>query len=150
MMKKTLLVCILILVVNNCTMDPETEKLGSFLTSFAIDIKSFKVICFVPADGCSSCINPSIEYSKKASKDFLMVLSSLYKKSINYIIEQKKIEEAKIISDSQNLASSIGLVSFVSPCFYFLKNGHVVKKVDLSTTFDKTSVFKDVDKYLSK
>lgn len=149
-MKNIILFAIILTFTFSCGKVNETKKLNSYLQSFGLDLKNYKVICFVPADGCSSCIEPSLDYSKKAGKDFLLVLSSIYEKSINYIIEAKKIEKSKIVYDSKNLAASSGLVQIVSPCFYFLKNGHVVKIVDLSNTLDKTSVLKEVDKFMSK
>lgn len=149
-MQRILFFSLLILSVFSCTNKSETKRLSSFLQVYSEDIKNYKVICFIPADGCTSCIYPSIDYSKKTDKDFLLVLSSIFKKSIKYIKEVKQIEESKSVSDSLNLATSSGLVSLESPCFYFLKNGNIVKIVDLSTTLDKTSVLKEVDKFLLK
>lgn len=149
-MKKILYFSILILSIFSCTNKNETKSLSTFLQIYSEDIKNYKVICFIPSDGCTSCIYPSVDYSKKAGKDFLLVLSSRFKKSINYIKEFKQIEESKSISDSLNLAERSGFVSQVSPSFYFLKNGHIVKIVDLSNTLDKTSILKEVEKFLSK
>ena len=147
-MKKTFFVSLLILIVCSCTMDTESKKLSSFLQTFAVDIKSYKVICFVPADGCRSCIDPSIIYSKKADNRFLLVLSSPYTKSINFIVESYQIDLANIVSDNQNMAYKSQLISPTAPCFYFLNNGRIVKIVDLLKTDDKTSVLKEVDQFL--
>ena len=149
-MKRTLFVSIFILFSCSYSRDTVSKKLSSFLQTFSIDIKSYKVICFVPSDGCSSCIDPSIEYSKKADKRFLLVLSSLYTKSNNYIAKSRQIELSHIVLDNQNIACKNQLVSPTSPCFYFLNNGRIVKMVDLLQTYDKTSVLKEVDQFLSK
>lgn len=149
-MKNTFLFAIILTFTFSCGKVNETKKLDSYLHSFGVDLKNYKVVCVVPVDGCSSCITPTLDYSKNAGNDFLLVLSSIYQKSIDYVLEAKNIEKSKIVFDSQNLAASRGLVQIVAPCFYFLKNGHVIKIVDSSTILDKTSVLKEVEQYLMK
>jgi hypothetical protein len=149
MKKITILILFLTFALSCCNVK-ETKKLDLYLKPYGINIIDYKVICIVPADGCGSCIDPSINYSRSANKNFLLVMSSIYKKSMDSIIELKQINVSNIVLDSENLAAENGLVSFVSPCFYFLKNGRIIKKVDLNLTYDKTSVFTEVDKFLSK
>jgi hypothetical protein len=128
----------------------DTRRLDMYLASFGEDIKDYKVICFVPVEGCDNCISPALGYSKKASKDFLLVLCSLYNKSIDFTIRQNELDRSEIILDSHNLAASSGLVQLTAPCYYFITNGRVVKIEDSSTTFDKISVLNEVDVFLSK
>ena len=118
MKKITILTLFLTFALSSCNVK-ETKKLDSFLKPYGINILNYKVICFVPADGCGSCIGPSINYSKTANKNFLLVMSSIYKKSMDYIVKLEQIDVSNIILDSQNLAAENGLVSIVSPCYYF-------------------------------
>jgi hypothetical protein len=149
-MKNVILLTIILTFAISCVKVEESKKLYSYLESFGVDLKNYKVVCFVPVDGCGSCIDPSINYSKNASNDFLLVLSSYHTKSIDFIIETKKLNKSKIVCDSKNLAEINQLVSFPSPFFYFVKKGRIFKTFDLSKTPDKVSVLKEVDKYLSK
>lgn len=149
-MKKVFLISIILFCTLSCGEANETKRLESYLNSFGYDIKSFKIVCFVPADGCNACIDPFLEYSKKSRNEYLLVLSSIYIKSIDFIIGQKSIEETKILSDSKNLAASSGLVHIIYPMIYFLKNGSVVKIADTSNISDKISLLKEIDTFLSK
>jgi hypothetical protein len=54
-----------------------------------------------------------------------------------------------MIIDSDNLAIEKQLVFITSPTIYFIKNGHVEKKIDLSESVDQKSAFKEVDKFLA-
>ena len=124
-MKSAFLFILISIFSCSCGKVNVTKTLDSYLQSFGVDLKYYKVVCFVPADGCGNCIDPSLDYSKKTSKDFLLVLASTFKKSIDFIKESKQIEELKIVSDSQNLAASLQLVSVISPCY-------ILKKMDVS------------------
>jgi hypothetical protein len=148
--KNSIYIYILFLFILSCNKDRETDKLESLLHTCKFEIDKYKVICIVPADGCSSCINPSLEYSKIAKKSFLLVLSSLYKKSIYDIIENLHIDTSKVLLDTHNFAGSTWLVYPTAPSYYFLKKGKVVKKIELSIIDDKTSVLKEADLFMSK
>jgi hypothetical protein len=151
-MNKTLFIIIAFIFILGCSTDAGTKKLNTFLQTFSVDIKNYKIVCFVPADGCHSCIDPTINYyCKKNDRKFLIILSSSYKKSIDFIIETMKINTSGIITDDKNLAAKNQLVkTSIAPYFYFLEDGHVIKEYDVQTTFDKTSILKEVDKYLVK
>lgn len=139
---------LLILFTFNCKNDIKTKDLDYFLHSYGADIKDYRVVCIVPADGCSSCIDPSLDYSLKYKNGFLLVLSSIYKKSINEILNSKKLDTAKVMLDPKNLSVSMGLVSIVSPCYYFLRDGKIVKIADMIYSTDKVGVLKEVDLFL--
>jgi hypothetical protein len=124
--------------------------LDNYIKSFNLNIKNYKVICFVAVDGCGSCIDPSLNYAKAEHENFLLVLTSIHKKSIDYTIERIHINHNNFIIDHKNLACKNGLSTQIAPCFYFLRNGKVDKKVDLSTIPDKVSILKEVDDYLKK
>jgi hypothetical protein len=134
----------------NCKSDSETKKVEFFLQTFNRNIANYKVICFVPVNGCGSCIENTLIFAKRTGSDFLLVLSSLFQKSIDNAVENDQLNQIEYISDSKSLATKSGLVSEIAPCFYFLKDGKVVKKFDLSTTYDKVSILKDVEKYLAE
>ncbi len=149
-MKLNILLFIYITLAISCSKDDETKKLTSFMESFSVNLKSYKVVCFVPADGCFDCIDPTLTYSKKGNNSYLMVLSSLYTKSIDGIIEFKNIDRSKIVIDDTNLAASLGLVPFTAPSYYFLKKGHIIKSIDATGAADKNSIIEEVDKFLLK
>lgn len=150
MRNKVLISLLLFISCFSCNTDDETNKLDTFLKSFKVDIKNYKVICVVPADGCGSCINPSLVYAKQANKMFLLVLSSMYKKSISHTINKAQLKHTGFISDFHNKAIKSGLATEMAPCFYFVKDGKVVRKFDSSTTFDKKRILEEVDKYLTE
>jgi hypothetical protein len=134
----------------SCKKDEDTLKIQAFVQSFSLNVENYKVICIVPVDGCASCIDPSLNYAKKNSKGFLLVMSSIYKKSIDYTIDRIQLNHENFISDYHNLALKSGLSTEIAPCFYFLRKGVLIKKVDLFPLTDKTSILKDVDKYLAE
>jgi hypothetical protein len=145
-----LITLILVMVIGiSCQKNEETIKLDSFLKAFNLHISDFKVVCIVPIDGCGSCIDPSLNYSKNASKGFLLVLSSLYRKSFENTIERHQLDINKFIPDNKNLASEKGLVSPTAPCYYFINKGEVIRKTDLSYFLDKESIVQDVKEFLS-
>jgi hypothetical protein len=150
MKNKQLMILLLFFLSFGCKTDKETIKLDNFLKSFNLNIKDYKVICIVPIDGCGSCIDPSLKYAKTDHENFLLVMSSIYKKSIDYTIEKLDIKNANFISDFHNLAPKSGLTTEIAPYFYFLKDGKVVREVDLSKIPDKKSILKEVEKYLSE
>ena len=146
MNKKILLATSLFILFSECH-KKETTRLENYLKLFHYNIYDYKVICIVPADGFGICINPSLTYAKDPREDFLLVLSSKYKKSIEHTVERLQIYNEKFISDSQDLANEMGLVSIYSPCYYFLRYGKVVKKIDLSETGNKTEIIDEVEQY---
>jgi hypothetical protein len=148
-MKNKLMILVLSIIIIGCS-DKETIQLDDFLKSFNLNIKDYKVICFVPVSGCNSCIDPSLNYAKNHHDKFLLVMSSIYKKTIDYTIERVQMKHNYYVSDFHNFAPKSGLTTEIAPYFYFLKDGKVVRKFDLSTTPDKKGILKDVEKYLSE
>ncbi len=149
MRNKQLLILLLFILSLGCT-NSDPTMLDNYIKSFNLNIKNYKVICFVAVDGCGSCIDPSLNYAKAEHENFLLVLTSIHKKSIDYTIERIHINHNNFIIDHKNLACKNGLSTQIAPCFYFLRNGKVDKKVDLSTIPDKVSILKEVDDYLKK
>jgi hypothetical protein len=151
-MKNTQLITLILVCLFgfSCQKNEETLKLDNFLKTFNLHISDFKVVCIVPMDGCGSCIDPTLKYSKNAEKGFLLVISSLYRKSIENSIERHQLKSINFISDNKNLASEKALVSPTAPCYYFINKGVVIRKIDLSYLRDKESVIQDVKKFLSK
>ncbi len=150
MKNKQLVIFLLFILSFGCKTDKEYEKLNNYLKSFNLNIINYKVICIIPVDGCGSCIDPSLNYAKNHHKKFLLVMSSIYKKSVDFTIERVQIKHTNYISDFHNLASKMGLTSEIAPYFYFLKDGFIFKKVDWSTTPDKVNILKEVEKYLAE
>jgi len=147
-MKNIVFEILLLTFTIGCDNGNLTIILQDYFKLYNKDLHNYKIICIVPAEGCSSCIDPSIDYSKNAKKDFILVISSAYKKTLDELIKSKNLDSANLILDSDNLAVSRGLVSFSSPCFYFLKKGKVIKIIDLNLTYDKVSFLKEIDKFL--
>lgn len=148
-MKHRIFIFFITIFLLGCNQYNDTKKIEAYLNKFGFELNTLSVVCFIPADGCGSCINPSIVYSKSSSKKFLLVISSSYEKSINTIIQNNNLEKKVIIADSENLATSQGLVQALAPCYYFIESGHVVKVIDLTGNPDKLSVLKEVDKFIS-
>jgi len=133
-----------------CSVNEETKIISGYLEGYGKDISNYRLICFVPADGCSSCIEPSLEYSETAGADFLLVLTSLYSKSIHNTVEAYHLDMDRILVDAGNKAVSLQLLLPTAPCFYFIEDGRVVKKADLSKTYDKTGILTEADRFLGK
>ena len=149
-MKRHLLRILMISFLIGCTDDSETKRLSGYLDRLGKEISEYKVVCIVPADGCGSCIASSLEYSKTAGEDFLLILTSIFEKSIKQIIDTYKIDPEGVIFDHDNLAVSYQLVIPTAPCYYFIEKGKVVRVVDLSKTYDKSGILKEVDEFLGK
>lgn len=141
-------ICIILLTA--CSVNPETKIISEYLEGYGKDISNYRLICFVPADGCSSCIEPSPEYSETAGEEFLLVLTSLYSKSIHNTAEAYHLNMDRILVDAGNKAVSLQLLLPTAPCFYFIEDGRVVKKADLSKTYDKTGILTEADRFLGK
>jgi hypothetical protein len=126
----------------------ESINLQDYLLLFDSKIESYKVICFLPTDGCGSCIEPSLYYANTSDEKMLLVLTSIYRKSMDYAIEKYKLTKQEIIFDSKNLAVTDGFVTDMAPSYFFLKDGNIIKKVDLSTMSDKKSIIEEVHKFI--
>ena len=149
MIKRYITIIFISFLFLGCAKNNESERLSNYLQGFNDQIQNYKVVCILPADGCSSCIKPTIDYSKIANGDFLLILTSYYKKSIKDIIEDNGLDSTKIKMDSKNLASIKQLVWVTAPCYYFIRNGKVIKVVDLSKVDDKFAIIKEADNFLN-
>lgn len=126
----------------------EKQNLHEYLSTFDQNIENYKVICFLPTDGCGSCIEPSLYYANTSDEKMLLVLTSIYRKSMDYTIEKYKLTKQEIIFDSKNLAVTNGFVTDIAPSYFFLKESKIIKKVDLSNISDKKSIIEEVHKFL--
>ncbi len=133
----------------SCSNFSKTKDLKSYLQHFDTDLIDYKIICIVPADGCGSCIDRTLKFSKKTKNDLLLIITSIYNKSIESTLKLYQIEKSAIISDNQNLAISNGLVQLISPCIYLIKSGKVIQVIDLSNDKDQDRIFEKVEKHLS-
>lgn len=147
-MKTIILFVLSILVISSCKEKKTNQEIQTYLGSFDIEPKAYKVILFVPADGCTKCIYPSIDFYSRSKDSTLLVLSSTFDKSINLILKTKNLDSSKILCDSKNLAATMNLVDVVSPYIYLLKKGRVRKIFDLSKVNDQSKIFIEVDKHL--
>lgn len=132
-----------------CQKDEESKKLADYLKTYNKEIKKYKVICVVPVDGCTPCINPILAYAKNANNDFLLVMTSMFKKTVKNKIEAIGFEHSNYISDADNHAVELGLVTPVSPCYYFMEDGKIVKKYDLRKTSNPDGIIDEIDEFLS-
>jgi len=90
---------IIIFRITGCSVNKETRIISEYLEGYGKEISSYKIICFVPADGCSSCIEPSLNYSLTAGEDYLLVLTSLYSKSIHNTVETYHLDTGRMLVD---------------------------------------------------
>lgn len=132
-----------------CGKSDDTKRLKSYLSAWGHDIRNFTIICFVPADGCVSCINPFLDYSKDSEDCYLLVLNSIYKKSISYTIAAKGLDSNRALGDSKNEAIKRGLGDFTYPVVYFIKDGSVARVENTSTVPDKTVLFSEMNRFLN-
>jgi hypothetical protein len=147
MKNKFAIIFLSMILMLSCVKDKETTKLDTYLKSFKLNINDYKVICFVPVDGCGSCINPSLNFARDTRKDYLLILTSMFKKSIDITIERVQLTNNNYLSDYNNLAQETGLVSPFAPSYYFLRYGEVVKKFDLSQTNNKAGIIDEVEQF---
>ena len=146
MRNRCLMIMLSLITFIGCT-DKETPKLDNYLKSFNVKIYKYKVVCIVPVDGYGRFINPSLEYARNSRMDFLLILSSKYKKSIDNTIDRVQILNTNYISDPENLAQQNGLVTTFAPCYYFLRLGKVIKKYDLAQTANKSEILNEVERF---
>lgn len=133
-----------------CCCNKETQVLDSYLKTFSLDLKNYKVISFIPADGCYSCLQPTLEYSKNANHRFLLVISSISQKSIDSVIKSVNAENSFIVQDPENIAAESGLVPLTTPRYYLVHAGRIVKILDVKSETDKEKNLEEVKEYLSK
>ncbi len=149
-MKKNLLFLLLCLFTISCNNNEGKDNLRDFTNNYHINSKKYKVICFLPADGCSHCIDPTLDYMQVSGEKFLLVLSYYEKKeSVDEVLKTRHINRSKVLIDTDHIAIKNLLMTPIAPCFYFLKRGRVVKKIDLTNTSDKSSVLKEVEEYIA-
>lgn len=147
-MKLALKVFLFAFTVCSCSNTDESKRLENYLSEFNRNINEFKVISFVPANGCNSCVMPTLEFSRGENDNYLLVISSISKKTINHVIQIYKLNESKIVKDTLDLAAKAGFVPLTAPSYFFLKNGHIEKVLDLSNESDKLSSLTEVKDYL--
>jgi hypothetical protein len=146
MRDRCLLIMVLFILFIGCG-DKNTIRINNFLKAHNHNIDNYKVICIVPVEGCAYCIDPSLKYAMNVRNDFLLILSARYAKSFDITTERLKFHYEKSIFDSINLAYDSRLVSEFSPCYYFLRYGKVVKKVDLSKYSNKEEIIGEVGQF---
>ena len=135
--------------IPNCGNRDKTKDLEFYIHSFGVDLNDFYIVCIVPIDGCESCISKALLFSKDEKNRVLLIVTSLYSKSINSILRQYQINNSTIITDNRNLAISMGLVQTLAPSLYLLKDGKVIKVLDLSNVIDQESAIKEAKMHLN-
>jgi len=149
-MRRCIFLIITLFWISGCSVNEETKIITGYLEGFGKDIGDYRIICFIPADGCSSCIEPSLNYSLTAGEDYLLVLTSLFSKSIRNTVETYHLDTGRMLVDEKNKAVSLQLLLPTAPCFYFIEDGIVQKRADLSKTYDKTGILSEVSRFLGK
>jgi hypothetical protein len=147
MIKNKLLILILAIFSFSCTGDIEDIELGGYLKSHQLKMTDYKIICIVPVDGYGKYINPSLNSAKNQRGDFLLVMASGFKKSIEHTIERLQIQDTGYVCDYNNIARKKGLVGSLAPCYYFLRYGKIVKKVDLSEAGNRKEIAWEVEQF---
>lgn len=148
-MNKTLLCTTLAIMFIACGESDDTKRLKSYLSAWGHDISNFTIVCFVPVDGCVSCINPFLDYSKDSEDCYLLVLNSIYEKSIRYTIAAKGLDIKRVLGDAKNDAIKHGLGDFTYPVVYFVKDGSVTRVENTSTVPDKAVLFSEMNRFLN-
>ena len=62
----------------------------------------------------------------------MLVLTSLFSKSIRNTVETYHLDTGRMLVDEKNKAVSLQLLLPTAPCFYFIEDGIVQKRADLS------------------
>ena len=63
-MKRGTFLVFCVILLTACSINPETKVISDYLEGYGKDIGNYRVIFFVPADGCSSCVETSLTYSE--------------------------------------------------------------------------------------
>ncbi|HOU30221.1 MAG TPA: hypothetical protein P5320_06650 [Bacteroidales bacterium] len=108
-----------------------------------------KVIIIIPAEACSSCIKLSFEYIKGINSDYLLVLSSFYGKSINYLIENYCLDKTKLLIDKKNMASALWLIEPTGPTIYLVRNKRIYKKYEAEKILKNPEIFIEINTFLT-
>jgi hypothetical protein len=140
MIKNKLLISILAIFSFSCASDIEDIELEGYLKSHNLKITDYKIICIVPVEGYGKYIDPSLNSAKNQRSDFLLVMASDFKKSIEHTIERLQIQDTGYVCDYHNIAREKGLVGSLAPCYYFMRYGKIVKKVDLSEARNRNEI----------
>lgn len=131
------------LIFNNCKQTNfEILKTYSLDKNFDINFNDNIIVILVPVDGCSSCINKSIDFIKTHPKyPFHYILSSMLKRNLNYISSLLPTKPDKIFYDFENTLMMQGLVNRI-PKVIFLNKGKITKSFELSTENDYRQLYK--------
>lgn len=149
-MKRIKAYLIIAIIGFSCYSNHNTQELSSYLKMFNKDINNYKLICIVPADGCASCIRPTLNFFEQHREECLLVLSSNFSKSINFILDKVDVDTKNVLMDHKNVARDMNIVFMTSPCIYFVNKGKVIRKIDFTEISDQESVFKDIQKHIKK
>lgn len=150
-MKKLISLLLSIPILLGCTENTkETKTLSFYLHSYGIDIKNYKVISFIPANGCYSCILPAIELAKESNQGYLLVISANSQKSIDDIIYSANVKEIFILNDPENEAAKLGLVPITTARYYIIQNGQIEEILDINAESDKIKHLAKIRKLISK
>lgn len=114
----------------SCTGNQDIERLNQLLRNYDYNLSNYRVVCIIPTDGCSSCIDKSIGYFKDNNMKILLILSSHQQKSIERVISDHTVIKKDLIKDKNGLAGYYQLVNPTGPTIYLLKNSRLYKKLD--------------------
>ncbi|HOM41839.1 MAG TPA: hypothetical protein PK064_13100 [Bacteroidales bacterium] len=147
-MSKRILLLIIVFLLS-CKNYRESNKLISFLSEYNVTLNTCKVIIIIPAEACSSCIKLSFEYIKGINSDYLLVLSSCYGKSINYLIENYCLDKTKLLIDKKNMASALWLIEPTGPTIYLVRNKRIYKKYEAEKILKNPEIFIEINTFLT-
>lgn len=135
------------IIFNNCG-STQFEILKTYCRDkeFDIDLNDNIVVILIPADGCSSCINKSIDFIKNNPQyPFHYILSSVLKRNLNYISGIFPSKPDKIFYDFDNTLMMQGLVNRI-PKAIFIHEGKITEFIELSTE----DSYRQLNKMISK
>lgn len=122
------------IIFNNCG-STQFEILKTYCRDkeFDIDLNDNIVVILIPVDGCSSCINKSIDFIKNHPQyPYHYILSSVFKRNLNYISGILQLKPDKIFYDFDNTLMMQGLVNRI-PKAIFIYEGKIKEFIELST-----------------
>lgn len=147
-MKLTVFAFILVFILS-CTKNNDIERLNQLLSNYKFSLSNYSVVCIIPADGCSSCINKTIGYFNDNNPDVLLILTSHHKKSIEKVISDHNIIKRDLIIDNKSLAGFYQLANPIGPTIYLLKNSRLYRKLDTSEILARDDIPQMIGKFIN-
>ena len=123
-----------VILICNCT-PTQNEILETYCRNkeFDIDFNNRIIVILIPIEGCSVCVSKSVDFIKAHPEyPFHYVLSSVFKRNIDYISKQLQSTPDKLFYDFENTLMMQGLVNQIPKAFLIDKN-RIIFSIQLGT-----------------